>query len=454
MFTSINPATGLAGPSYPALTPAAIEARIAFATHCYAEWRLSDLAERSACLERIARQFEDNIVDLAEIATQEMGKTRKSAIGEVEKCVAGFRYYAEHGPAMLATRHIGVQDGRASMHWLPMGPVLAIMPWNFPYWQVVRFLAPTIMAGNVGLLKHASLTQGVADAIERMVIAADAPAGLFQNLAIPSSAVAAIIADSRIAAVTLTGSEEAGAKVAAAAGQALKKVVLELGGSDPFIVLPSADLDKAAAAAVTARIQNTGQSCICAKRMIIHADVYDAFMQRFSAGMRAVRAGDPMDDASDMGPLSSSEQRDTVLGQIERLKAAGATMLFGGEALPGPGAYMSAGIMTGVPIDDPIAHEEIFGPVAMVFQVADIEAAIALANDVPFGLGSSVWTQDVAEQDRLVREIEAGMTAINQVLASNPAVPFGGIKRSGHGRELGSYGLHEFMNLKTVTNAG
>ena len=383
-----------------------------------------------------------------------MGKTRKSAIAEVQKCVAGFRYYAEHGPAMLAARHIAVPGGRASMHWLPVGPVLAIMPWNFPYWQVVRFMAPTIMAGNVGLLKHASLTQGVADAIERMVIAAGVPAGLFQNLAIPSSAVAPIIADSRIAAVTLTGSEEAGAKVAAAAGQALKKVVLELGGSDPFIVLPSADLDKAAAAAVTARIQNSGQSCICGKRMIIHADIYDAFMERFSAGMRAVKAGDPMDDANDMGPLSSIEQRETVLDQIDRLKVAGATMLFGGAALPGAGAYMSAGIMTGVPIDDPIAHEEIFGPVAMVFKVADIDAAIALANDVPFGLGSSVWTQDAAEQDRLVQEIEAGMTAINQVLASNPSVPFGGIKRSGHGRELGSYGLHEFMNLKTVTMPG
>ena len=451
MFTSINPATGMAGASYPALTLADTELRIARASSCFAAWRGSDLTTRSGALERIARQFEENTVELAEIATREMGKTRKSAIAEVQKCVAGFRYYAEHGPAMLAARHIAVPGGRASMHWLPIGPVLAVMPWNFPYWQVVRFMAPTIMAGNVGLLKHASLTQGVADAIERMVIAAGVPAGLFQNLAIPSSAVAPIIADSRIAAVTLTGSEEAGAKVAAAAGQALKKVVLELGGSDPFIVLPSADLDKAAAAAVTARIQNSGQSCICGKRMIIHADIYDAFMERFSAGMRAVKAGDPMDDANDMGPLSSIEQRETVLDQIDRLKAAGATMLFGGAALPGAGAYMSAGIITGVPIVDPIAHEEIFGPVAMVFKVADIDAAIALANDVPFGLGSSVWTQDAAEQDRLVQEIEAGMTAINQVLASNPSVPFGGIKRSGHGRELGSYGLHEFMNLKTVT---
>ena len=454
MFTSINPATGMAGESYPALTLADTELRIARASSGFAAWRGSDLATRSGALERIARQFEENTVELAEIATREMGKTRKSAIAEVQKCVAGFRYYAEHGPAMLAARHIAVPGGRASMHWLPIGPVLAVMPWNFPYWQVVRFMAPTIMAGNVGLLKHASLTQGVADAIERMVIAAGVPAGLFQNLAIPSSAVAPIIADSRIAAVTLTGSEEAGAKVAAAAGQALKKVVLELGGSDPFIVLPSADLDKAAAAAVTARIQNSGQSCICGKRMIIHADIYDAFMERFSAGMRAVKAGDPMDDANDMGPLSSIEQRETVLDQIDRLKAAGATMMFGGAALPGAGAYMSAGIMTGVPIDDPIAHEEIFGPVAMVFKVADIDAAIALANDVPFGLGSSVWTQDAAEQDRLVQEIEAGMTAINQVLASNPSVPFGGIKRSGHGRELGSYGLHEFMNLKTVTMSG
>jgi succinate-semialdehyde dehydrogenase/glutarate-semialdehyde dehydrogenase len=323
------------------------------------------------------------------------------------------------------------------------------MPWNFPYWQVVRFAAPTIMAGNVGLLKHASNVQGVAAAIEQTIAAAGAPAGLFQNLAIKSNKVEGLIADDRIAAVTLTGSEGAGVAVAEAAGRALKKVVLELGGSDPFIVMPSADLDKAAEVAVTARIQNTGQSCICAKRMIVHGQVYDAFMERFVAGMKAVKAGDPMDEATDMGPLSSEDQRRTVLGQLAELQRAGATLV-GGEALSGKGAFMSAGVLTGVPQDDKVAHEELFGPVAMVFRAADIGEAIRIANDVPFGLGSSVWTNDAAEKERFARDIESGMTAINQMLASSPAAPFGGVKRSGHGRELGPWGLHEFMNLKSV----
>jgi succinate-semialdehyde dehydrogenase/glutarate-semialdehyde dehydrogenase len=291
--------------------------------------------------------------------------------------------------------------------------------------------------------------QGCAAAIEQTIAAAGAPEGLFQNLAIKSNKVAGLIADDRIAAVTLTGSEGAGMAVAEAAGHALKKVVLELGGSDPFIVMPSADIGKAAEVAVKARIQNTGQSCICAKRMIVHTQVYDAFMERFVAGMKAVKAGDPMDDATDMGPLSSEEQRRTVLGQLEELRRAGAT-LTGGEALPGEGAYMTAGVLTGVPLGDPVAHEELFGPVAMVFRAGDIDEAIRIANDVPFGLGSSVWTDDAAEKERFARDIEAGMTAINQLLASSPEAPFGGVKRSGHGRELGPWGLHEFMNLKTV----
>lgn len=450
MFTSINPATGEPGRSYPELTGEEIEARLRRAQQGHVAWRTTDLPTRAALLEAIAEQFEANKRRLAEIATREMGKTLKSAIAEVEKCAAGFRHYAQEGPAMLATRTFQTSVGPAAARWLPIGPVLAVMPWNFPYWQVVRFLAPTIMAGNVGLLKHASLTQGVAAAIEEMVIAAGAPAGVFQNLAVRAGAVEALIADDRIAAVTLTGSEGAGMKVAEAAGRALKKVVLELGGSDPFIVMPSADLDAAATAAVTARIQNSGQSCICAKRMIVHADIHDAFLDRFAAGMRAVKAGDPMDPATDMGPLSSEEQRRTVLDQLDMIRAAGGKLLLGGEALPGSGAYLSAGILVDVPIDHAVAQEELFGPVAMVFAAADIDAAIHLANDVPFGLGSSVWTNDAAERERFERDIAAGMTAVNQILASTPEAPFGGIKRSGHGRELGPYGLHEFMNLKTV----
>jgi succinate-semialdehyde dehydrogenase/glutarate-semialdehyde dehydrogenase len=450
MFTSINPATGVPGASIPELTAAELEERIARAATAYATWRTTSLDERTALLERIAEQFEANARELAEIATREMGKTLKSAMAEVQKCATAFRHYAQEGPAMLAPTTFATPGGPATARWLPMGPVLAVMPWNFPYWQVVRFAAPTILAGNVGLLKHASLTQGCGEAIERMIVAAGAPAGLFQNLAIKSDKVDALIADPRVVAVTLTGSEEAGIKVAEAAGRNLKKVVLELGGSDPFIVMPSADLHEAVKQAVTARVQNTGQSCICAKRMIVHTDIYDAFLDKFSAAMRAVKAGDPMDAATDMGPLSSEEQRRTTLEQLAAIQAAGAKLLFGGEALPGKGAYMSAGVLVDVPIDHPAAQEEVFGPVAMVFRAADIDAAIALANDVSFGLGSSVWTNDPDERERFARDIESGMTAVNEMLSSTPEAPFGGIKRSGYGRELGPYGLHEFMNLKTV----
>lgn len=450
MFTSINPATGQPGDSIPELTADALDAAIARADSAYRAWRLTPIADRTALLERIAEQFEANTRELAEIATREMGKTLKSAIAEVQKCATAFRHYAQEGPAMLEPRRFDTPGRPATAHWQPLGPVLAVMPWNFPFWQVVRFAAPTILAGNVGLLKHASLTQGCGAAIERMIVVAGAPAGLFQNLAIRSDKVDALIADPRIVAVTLTGSEGAGIKVAEAAGRNLKKVVLELGGSDPFIVMPSADLDAAVKQAVTARIQNTGQSCICGKRMIVHADIYDAFLDRFSDAMRAVKAGDPMDADTDMGPLSSEEQRQTTLDQLAAIQTAGGRLLFGGEALPGKGAYMSAGILVDVPIDDPAAQEELFGPIAMVFRAADIDAAIALANDVPFGLGSSVWTNDPDERARFERDIEAGMVAVNAMLSSTPEAPFGGIKRSGHGRELGPYGLHEFMNLKTV----
>ncbi|WP_277969625.1 NAD-dependent succinate-semialdehyde dehydrogenase [Sphingomonas echinoides] len=446
MFTSINPATGAPGESFAELTRDEIESKVARAHATYREWRLTPLAERAALLERIAEQFDANSHRLAEIATREMGKTLKSAIAEVEKCAAAFRHYAQQGPAMLEPRAFA----GATATWHPMGPVLAVMPWNFPYWQVVRFMAPTILAGNVGLLKHASNVQGCGAALEEMVIAAGGPAGLFQNLAIKSDKVAALIADDRIVAVTLTGSEGAGMKVAEAAGRALKKVVLELGGSDPFIVMPSADLDEAVKQAVTARVQNTGQSCICAKRMIVHSEIYDAFLEKFSAAMKAVVAGDPFDADSTMGPLSSEEQRETVLGQLKLFEQAGAKLLFGGEALPGKGAFMSAGIIVDVPLDHAVAEEELFGPIAMLFRADDIDSAIALANAVPFGLGSSVWTNDADERARFERDIEAGMIAVNAMLSSSPEAPFGGIKRSGHGRELGPYGLHEFMNLKTV----
>ena len=451
MLRSINPATGEEIATYEELTPAEVEAKLGKAADAFRHWRATRPEERAELLSRIADRYDANRERLARTITLEMGKTYKSALAEIEKCAAGFRYYAKNGPAMLEARQVALANGgRAEIHLLPYGPVLAVMPWNFPFWQAVRFLAPAIMIGNVGLLKHASIVQGCARLLEEMVLEAGGPEGLFQNLAIKSGAVADVIADDRIVAVTLTGSEGAGASVAETAGRHLKNVVLELGGSDPFIVMPSADLDLAAKTAVTARIQNSGQSCICAKRMIVHADIYDAFLDRFSEGMRAVKAGDPFDAATDMGPLSSFEQRDTALTQIEEAEKAGAKRLFGGERVGNEGAFLSAGILTDVPPDSPVAKEEIFGPIAMVFKAGGIDEAIRIANDVPFGLGSSVWTRDESEQMRFVRDVAAGMTAINQMLASSPEAPFGGIKRSGHGRELGEVGLHEFANMKTV----
>lgn len=454
MFEIINPATGEIVDRIAELDDAGIEAALARAAAGYREWRETAIEARTALLGRFADTWEANKQQLAELAVREMGKTITGAIAEVDKCISGFRHYAEQGPAYLAPTRVETPTGHAVARWLPLGPVLAVMPWNFPYWQAVRFLAPTILAGNVALLKHASSVQGCAAAMEAMARKAGAPEGLFQNLAIKSGKVDAIIADKRVVAVTLTGSEGAGAKVAEAAGRALKKVVLELGGSDPFIVMPSADLDAAVKTAVTARVQNAGQSCICSKRMIVHAEVYDAFLEKFVAGMEAVKIGDPMGKDTVMGPLSSVQQRDTVLEQVEKARSAGAKLLTGGVKIEREGAWMTPGVLVGLDPESDVAKEEIFGPVAAVYKVADIDEAIALANDVPYGLGSSVWTQDDAEVERFARDIEAGMTAVNALLASVPEAPFGGIKLSGHGRELGPWGLHEFMNLKAVMFGG
>ncbi|WP_047488762.1 NAD-dependent succinate-semialdehyde dehydrogenase [Terriglobus sp. TAA 43] len=454
MFTSINPATGVEVATYQEIDPVELERRLFLAASAFKSWRISPMTERQVLLSRIADNFEANKHRLAEMATIEMGKTYLSAVAEAVKCATAFRYYAQHGAELLQSTRTKLHNGKtAETVWLPLGAILGIMPWNFPYWQVARFIAPTIMAGNVGLLKHAPNVQGCAALIEEMVLAAGAPTGVFQNLPIPLSAVPDLIADDRVAAVTLTGSERAGCAVGAQAGGALKKVVLELGGSDPFIVMPSALLDEAVPQAVKARIQNTGQSCICGKRMIVHTDIYEEFLEKFVVAMKAVKAGDPMNPDIDMGPLSSLAQRDLILEQIEKAKQEGARLLVGGEVLEGKGAYLSAGVFVDVPTGSSLTREEIFGPVAIVFKANDIDEAIRIANDVPYGLGSSVWTNDPAEQERFAREIEAGMTAFNQILVSMPEVSFGGIKRSGHGRELGSLGLHEFMNAKTVLHS-
>jgi succinate-semialdehyde dehydrogenase/glutarate-semialdehyde dehydrogenase len=450
MPTQVNPATGEEGKSFPSLDDSQIEATLERAAAAFRDWRTTDYATRTDLLARIGTLYEENHERLASIITAEMGKPIVQARAEIDKCAKGFKFYAANGPAMLEPIERSLAAGRSVAHWLPQGPVLAVMPWNYPFWQVVRFLAPTIMAGNVGLLKHASSTPETAAALEEMALAAGAPEGLFQNLHISASKVAGIIADDRVVAVTITGSEGAGIKVAEAAGHNLKKVVLELGGSDPFIVMPSADVAKAAEVAVTARLQNAGQSCICGKRMIVHEDVYDQFMEIFVAGVKSIKIGDPRDETTEMGPLSSADARDDIAGQLDRAVQQGANKIYGGDIPDMPGAWMTPAILTDIPADAPIAREEFFGPVAMVFKVKDIEEALRVANDIPFGLGSSVWTNDASEQDRFIRDIEAGMTAVNQMLASDPYAPFGGVKRSGHGRELGSYGLHEFMNLKNV----
>jgi succinate-semialdehyde dehydrogenase/glutarate-semialdehyde dehydrogenase len=383
--------------------------------------------------------------------TLEMGKTLKAAIAEVEKCAWVCRYYAENGEAFLADEEMKSSATRSYVRWLPLGPVLAVMPWNFPFWQVFRFAAPALVAGNVGLLKHASNVPQSALAIEEVFRLAGFPEAAFQTLLIGAARVQGVVADDRVVAATLTGSEWAGASVASAAGKAIKKTVMELGGSDPFIVMPSANLDLAVRTAVTARCINNGQSCISAKRFIVHERVYDRFEQDFVARMAALRVGDPLDPATDVGPIVNAAERDKLLEQVAAAVAAGGRVLTGGKAVGGKGFFFAPTVIAGVPRGSPAAKDEIFGPVAMLFRARDAEEAISIANETPFGLGSSVWTQDAAERRLFVDEIEAGATFVNAMVASDPRLPFGGIKRSGYGRELGAVGMREFLNMKTVS---
>jgi succinate-semialdehyde dehydrogenase / glutarate-semialdehyde dehydrogenase len=382
--------------------------------------------------------------------TTEMGKTFASARAEASKCAMGLRWFAEHSEAMLADEQITTGASQSYVRYQPIGPVLAIMPWNFPLWQVVRFAAPALMVGNVGLLKHASNVPQTALLLEDIFRRAGLPAGAFTNLFIESKDIAALIEDPRIAAVTLTGSEKAGMSVASTAGHALKKSVLELGGSDPFIVLESADLDDAVKTAVTARVQNNGQSCIAAKRFIVVEPVADEFLERFTAAMDALVVGDPFDPATQVGPIVSEAQRAELLGQIEEARGQGAVVHGGGEPIDGPGWYLKPTVLSGVTLDMPVAQEELFGPVAIVERVPDLDAALEVANSTTFGLGSSVWTNDEEEQRRCIDEIEAGAVFVNAMVVSMPELPFGGIKRSGFGRELSELGLKEFTNAKTV----
>ncbi len=453
MITTKNPATGETIAEYETLDENGIDAKLEAAARTYRDWRTSSLDKRTAVLSKLGDLYKANTEELAKLAVTEMGKPITQARAEVEKCASLLHYYAEHGPPMLESKFWDLSDGgRAEGRWLPQGPVLAVMPWNFPYWQVIRFLAPTILAGNVGVLKHASIVQGVAARMEELVLEAGGPEGLFQNLCVSSDPIGSVIDDDRIVAATLTGSEGAGSAVAERAGKNLKKVVLELGGSDPFIVMPSADMDKAVEDAVTARIQNNGQSCICGKRTIVHADIYDDFADRFVAALKDAKLGDPMEEDTDLGPLSSEGQRDTVLEQVAKAKQDGCTLLFGAEKLDRPGAWMTAGLLTDVPLASETGTDEIFGPVGQLYKAKDIDEATSIANAIPFGLGSAVFTNDDDEKEHFANAIEAGMTTFNAVNGSKIEAPFGGIKRSGHGRELAEFGLHEFMNLKTLVH--
>ena len=448
-YATINPATGQTEKTFPVHTPAEVEAILQRAADTFAEYRTTSYAERSRHLINAADLFEGEAPDIARIVTTEMGKTFASARGEASKCALGLRWFAEHAESLLADEPIATGASRSYVHYQPIGVVLAIMPWNFPLWQVVRFAAPALMVGNVGLLKHASNVPQTALLIEDIFRRAGLPEGAFSNLFVESKDIAAIIEDPRVAAVTLTGSERAGMSVAATAGHALKKSVLELGGSDPFIVLPSADLDATVQTAVNARVQNNGQSCIAAKRFIVVEAVADEFLRRFTEAMDALVVGDPFDPATQVGPIVTEAQREELLGQIEEARNQGA-VVHGGTALEGPGWYLKPAVLAGVTEDMPVAQEELFGPVAIVERVPDLTAALEVANSTTFGLGSSVWTNDEEEQRRCIEEIEAGAVFVNAMVVSTPELPFGGIKRSGFGRELSELGLKEFTNAKTV----
>jgi succinate-semialdehyde dehydrogenase / glutarate-semialdehyde dehydrogenase len=449
-YATTNPATGEVEKTFATHTPEEVEALLQQAVKAFGEYRTTTFAERARHLITAAELLEGEVPDIARILTTEMGKTFAAARGEVSKCAMAMRWFAEHAEGLLADQPIATAASRSYVHYQPIGPVLAIMPWNFPMWQVVRFAAPALMVGNVGLLKHASNVPQTALLLEDLFRRAGLPDGVFTNLFVESKDIAKLIEDPRIAAVTLTGSERAGMSVAEAAGHSLKRSVLELGGSDPFIVLESADLDVTVRTAVNARVQNNGQSCIAAKRFIVVEPVADEFLRRFTEAMDALVVGDPFDPATDVGPIVTEAQRAELVGQVEDALSEGATVNSGGRNLDGPGWYFPPTVLSGVTPDMRVAQQEIFGPVAMVERVPDLTAAIAVANSTTFGLGSSVWTQDEAEMARCVEEIEAGAVFVNAMVASTPELPFGGIKRSGFGRELSELGLKEFTNAKTV----
>ena len=448
-IASTNPATGEVVRKFSEYTAEQIEERVAKAAQAAKTWPRTSFAERAQKLSRAAALLEERKEALGRLMTIEMGKLRKAAVAEVEKCATACRYYAENAAKHLAPEAVQTDAKRSEKRFQPIGVVLAVMPWNFPFWQVFRFAAPATMAGNVGLLKHASNVPQCALAIEEVFRDAGFPEGVFQTLLVGSAKVKALIDDPRIAAATLTGSDAAGRSLGSAAGAQLKKTVLELGGSDPFVVLPSADLEKAVKVAIAARVQNAGQSCIAAKRFIVHEKIAEEFEKRFAEGMAALKIGDPQDEATEIGPLSSEQQLHDVEKQVREAVKQGAKLACGGKRIDRPGFFFAPTVL--LESENTAAfHEEVFGPVAAVARAKDLDDAIAKANDTQFGLGAAAFTNDAKEIERLVSELEAGSVFINGMVKSDPRLPFGGIKLSGYGRELSEEGIREFCNVKTV----
>ena len=449
-IASINPATGETLKTFEALTNDQIETKLQLAADTFKNYRHTSFEQRAEIMSKAADILESEKRQLGTIMTTEMGKPLKAAIAEAEKCALVCRYYAENAQKHLADQLVETNAAKSYVRFQPLGPVLAVMPWNFPFWQVFRFAAPALMAGNVGLLKHASNVPQCALAIEDVFRRAGFPEGTFQTLLIGSEAVEAILIDTRVVAATLTGSEPAGRSVAAASGKQIKKTVLELGGSDPFIVMPTANLDKAVETAVKARTINNGQSCIAAKRFIIAKDIYDEFSEKFVQDMQGLKIGDPMEETTDIGPLATPQILNDLAEQVQKAIDSGARVLTGGHRPDRPGNFYEPTVLDNIDLSTPVSCEEIFGPVAMLFRADNLDEAISIANATSFGLGSAAWTNDTSEQSRFIDELDAGSVFINGMVASDPRLPFGGIKNSGYGRELAEFGIREFVNIKTV----
>jgi succinate-semialdehyde dehydrogenase/glutarate-semialdehyde dehydrogenase len=449
-IATVNPATGQLIKSFEPLSDSQIEVKLQKAADTFSEYRKVPFAERARMMAKAGAILESEKENYARIMTTEMGKTFRSAVDEAAKCAWVCRYYAENAERFLADEVVETSASRSYIRYQPLGVVLAVMPWNFPFWQVLRFAAPALMAGNVGLLKHASIVPQSALMIEEIFRKAGFPEGAFQTLLIGSQKVEKILDDPRVAAATLTGSEGAGVQVGMAAAKRIKKVVLELGGSDPFIVMPSANLEAAVTNAVKARIFNNGQSCIAAKRFIVAEKIANEFEGKFASKMETLKVGDPFDEKTELGPLATADGVNDLDRDVQKTIKAGARVLTGGKPLDRPGNYYAPTVLTNIPKESPAYREELFGPVASVFRARDLDHAIQIANDSRFGLGASAWTNDKTERERFINDLESGMVFINRMVASDPRIPFGGVKWSGHGRELGAHGIREFTNIKTV----